>query len=120
MVSISLLGEEGWSKVTRLHRRNAHGVIFELDREQANLLRAHVLHRMRWQRLYPHDHRWAGGRRRGAGIEQDFAIAITADKIARAKRVDHAWPAVSVNRHDLPGAMRTIRTRTRAFSITSS
>ena len=25
IVSISLLGGEGWSKVTRLHGRNAHG-----------------------------------------------------------------------------------------------
>ena len=103
IVSISLLSGKDWSKVISLQGTNAHGIIFELDREQANLLRAHVLHRMRRQRLYPRDHGWAGGRRRGAGVEQDFAVAVTADKIARAKRVNHAWPAVSVNRHDLPG-----------------
>ena len=50
-LSISLLGGEDWSKVTRSEGRNAHGFVLELDGEQANLSRAHVLHRMRWQRL---------------------------------------------------------------------
>src|ERR1700733_5403566 len=51
IVSISLLSGKDWSKVISLTGTSALGVIFKLDREQANLLRAHILHRMRRQRL---------------------------------------------------------------------
>jgi hypothetical protein len=91
MVSISLLGGEDWSKLTRLQGRNAHGFVLELDGEQANLPRTHVLHRMRWQGLDPRDHGCYGRPRRGASIEQAFSLAVTADKIACAQRVTSAW-----------------------------
>jgi hypothetical protein len=44
IVTISLLSGKDWSKLISLQGTNAHGIIVKLDREQANLLRAHVLH----------------------------------------------------------------------------
>lgn len=99
-VSISLLGGEEWSKLTRLQAETLMASFLSSTVNKRISLVPTFCAERGGKGLYPRDHGCDGRPRRGAGIEQDFALAITADKIACAQRVQRL---MSTNRHDLPG-----------------